>query len=289
MRRSLIAFAIAMVTSLAATPPASADSIDDNIDDLEGDDSYKVRVSAAVALSKTPDDRAVIALSRALRSDRDAAVRRAAALALKKVVIASTRKKVAADALDALRGAAKDKDKRVRKAAEKTLDALESILATKAPKVFVNVDAPTDKTKKAGSDAVSALARVVRAEVTRASKKAYAVEWPGDLPTGDELDQYGTQAFLIAASVSKLTMTTRNGRVEIACTVEIRVGPWAGSDGKERWAAGQTGKATGSGKATTGTSSRAQATGVVDCVSAVGEQLTSDKVVPFIKGLASSN
>ena len=285
MRRSLIAFAIAMVTSLAATPPASADSLDDNIDDLEGDDSYKVRVSAAVALSKTPDDRAVIALSRALRSDRDASVRRAAALALKKVVTAQTRKKVQADALAALRGAAKDKDKKVRKAAEKTLDALEGILAAKMPKVFINVDLPTDKTKKAGSDAISALARVVRAEVTRAAK-SYAVEWPGDLPTGDELDQYGTQAFLVAASVSKLTMTSKNGRIEVACTVEIRVGPWAGSDGKERWSAGQTGKATGSGKATTGTSSRARATGVVDCVSAVGEQLTSDKVIPFIKGLA---
>jgi HEAT repeat protein len=287
MRRSLIALAIAMVTSLAAAPPALADAVEDNIDELEGDGSYKVRVAAAVALAKTPDDRAVLALSRALRGDRDAAVRRAAALALKKVVTASTRKKVAADALAALRGAAKDKDKKVRKAAEKTLDALEAILATKAPKVFVNIDPPVDRTKKAGADAVSALARAVRAEVTRGSKE-YAVEWPGDLPTGDELDQYGTQAFIVAASVSKLTMTTRNGRVEIACTIEIRVGPWTGSDGKEKWSAGQTGKATGSGKATTGTSTRAQSTGVVDCVSAVAEQLTSDKVVPFIKGLASS-
>lgn len=287
MRRSLIAFAIAMVTSLAAIPAARADAVDDNIADLEADSSYKVRVSAAVALSKTPGDRAVVALAKAVRKDRDAAVRRAAALALKKIVTASTGKKAQVAALDALRGAAKDKDKKVRKAAEKALDALEALLATKAPKIFVNIDKPVDKTKKAGADAVSELAKVVRAEVTRASKE-YAVEWPGDLPTGDELDQYGTKAFIVAASVSKLTMTTKGGRVEVACTIEIRVAPWTGSDGKERWAAGQTGKATGSGKATTGTSARAQAVGVVDCIGAVGEQLTSDKVVPFIKGLAAS-
>jgi len=288
MRRCLIALAIALVTSLAGVTPVSADAIADNVEDLEGAEGYKVRVSAAVALSKSTDDRAVAALARALRDDRDAAVRRVAALALKKIVSVSTGQKARTAALDALRAARKDKDKKVRKAAEKALDALESILATKKPRVFVNVDAPTDKTKKAGGDAVSELGRVVRAQVTRSSKE-YAVEWPGTLPTGDELERHGTRAFIVAASVSKLTMKKAGGRVEVACSVEIRVAPWNGSDGKERWTAGQTGKATGSGKATTGTSDRAIAMGVVDCVGAVGEQLTADKVVPFIKGLASSN
>jgi hypothetical protein len=286
MRRRLIALAIAMVTSLASLP-VWADAVDDNIADLQGEGSYKVRVAAAVALAKTPEDRAVLALAKALRNDRDASVRRAAALALKKIVTAQTSKKAQTAALDALRAASKDKDKKVRKAAEKTLGSLEELLATKAPKYFINVDLPVDKTKKAGKDAVSELAKVVRAEVMRASKD-YAVDWPGDLPTGDELDQYGTKAIIVAASVSKVTMTTKNGRVEVACSVEIRVAPWTGSDGKERWAAGQTGKATGSGKATTGTSARAQAVGIVDCVGAVGEQLTSSKVIPFIKGLAAS-
>ena len=287
MRRRLVALAIATMVSLAAAP-AWADAIADNIADLAGDDSYKVRVSAAVALAKTPDDRAVIALARALRKDRDKAVRRAAALALKKIVSAQTGKKAQKAALAALRAAGKDRDKKVRKAAEDTLDDLEAILTTRAPAIFVNIDRPVDKTRKAGGDAVSELAKVVRAQVTRASK-AYAVDWPGDLPTGDELERAGTRAFLVAASVSKLTMTKKGGRVEVACTIEIRVGPWAGSDGKERWSAGQTGKATGSGKAITGTSDRAMAIGVVDCVGAVAEQLTSDKVIPFIKGLASSN
>jgi hypothetical protein len=288
MRRSLIALAIAMATSFAVPPPARADAIDDNVVELFDGKSYKVRVAAAVALAKTPDNRAVIALAGALRDDRDPAVRRAAALALRKVVTASTSRKAQTEALDALRAAGRDKDKKVRKAAERTLEDLEAILATKAPKVFVNIDAPVDKTKKAGRSAVAELARVVRAQVSRASKE-YAVEWPGDLPTGDELERLGTRAIIVAASVSKLTMTKKGGRTEIACSIEIRVGPWAGSDGKERWAAGQTGKATGSAKATTGTSDRQVSVGVTDCVVAVGEQLTSDKVVPFIKSLASSN
>jgi hypothetical protein len=66
----------------------------------------------------------------------------------------------------------------------------------------------------------------------------------------------------------------------------MRISPWEGTDGEERWVANQTGKATGSGKAMTGSSDSQIANGMVDCVAAVGEQLTADKVVPFIKGLA---
>jgi hypothetical protein len=285
--RGLVAAAI-LAVSIAAPAPATADAIADRVDELEGGAGYKVRVAAALALSKSTDQRAVEALATAVRKDPDAAVRRVSALALKKVVTANTRKSTRALAIGALEhAAASDKDKKVRKAAARALAALETLLRANAPAVFVRVTQSTDKTKKAPDRAVSELDKVVRAEVVRASKD-YAVDWPDGLPTGDELSQLGTRAFIVTATVAKLKIDKTGGRAEIACTIEIRVAPWAGTDGEERWVANQTGKATGNGKATTASHDKAVAGGVVDCVGAVGEQLTSDQIVPFIRRLASS-
>lgn len=279
---------IAAIALLVGTPvPVRADAIQDQIEELEEGSTYKVRLAAATALSKTSDDRAVLALSNAVKKDKDAAVRRVAALALKKIITTSTRSKIRKQARQALVYARDhDKDKKVRKAARKAIDAIDALDTSAAPRVFVNIPKVRDRSKKAGN-ATGMLEKVVRAEITRASKD-YQIEWPGELPTSSELEQYGTQAFIVAAAVSKVTIDKKPGRTEVVCTVEIQVAPWSGTDVGEKWVAEKNAKATGSGKATTGTSEKSIAGGVVDCVGAVGEQLTSDKVVPFIKKLASS-
>lgn len=280
---------LAVLCALLAAPAgARADAIADSVATLHGSGGYKLRLQAALTLAKSTDDRAILALIRALDRDSEPAVRRVAALALQKNVSARTRKNVREAALDGLRDALRDKDKKVRAAAKQALTTLESMFAVKAPRVFVTIEASKDRTRKAGSRAVSELDKAVRSRVARASKD-YALEWPdGVLPTGEELEKHGTRAFIVTSAVAKVTIGKRGGRAEVACTVEIRVAPWGGTDGDERWIADQTGNATGSGKATTGTSSTAIAGGVVDCVAAVGEQLTDDKIVPFIRRLASS-
>lgn len=287
MGRGLVARGLfAGVLALATPRLATADKIDEQVETLEGRGGYKARLAAALALSKATDDRAVIALAAALGNDRESSVRKVAALALKQMVTGATGSGARSKAVAALeRASAKDKDKKVRAAAARALTTIQELLASKAPRVFVNIDQPKDKTKKAPSRAVSELDKAVRAEVKRASKD-YSVDWPGSLPTAAELDRLGTRAFIVAASVAKLTIAKNGKKAEVSCTVEVRVAPWEGTDGEERWVANQTGKATGSGKASTGSSDAQIANGMVDCVAAVGEQLTADKVVPFIKGLA---
>ena len=286
-----IARALAALVMLAAlfarALPARADSVDDNVADLQRGGSYKLRIAAAAALAKSSDDRAVKALAKALADDRDAQVRKVAALALRRSVTARTGKSARRAALAALEGAARDKDKKVRAAAADTLESLEAILSAKSPKVFVKIERPKDRSRKAKA-ATPELEKAVRSEVSRASKD-YTTDWAGGLPTGRELEQLGTRAFVVDAAVAKVSIAQKNGRAEVTCSIEIRVAPWSGSDGQERWVANQTGKATGSGKATTGTNQRAIDSGIVDCVAAVGEQLTSDQIVPFIRRLASSN
>jgi len=288
MRRE-VARAIAVLVTIAGVAivrPAHADSVADNIAELSGGDSYKLRIAAAAALASTSDDRAVKALATALRIDKDPQVRKVAAVALKKSVTARTGKSARSAAIEALKVGSRDKDTKVRTASRDALDTLQVAFSGRAPKVFVKIEPVKDKTRKAKA-ATPELAKAVRGEVTRASRD-YAVDWTGTLPTGRELEQLGTRAFVVDAAVSKVSIAQANGRTEITCSIEIRVSPWGGSDGEERWVANQTGKATGSGKATTGNNPRAIDGGIVDCVAAVGEQLTSDQVVPFIRRLASS-
>lgn len=287
MRRGIAALVV--LCALLAAPAASrADAIADSVADLQGSGGYKLRLQAALVLAKSTDDRAILALVRALDRDREPAVRRVAALALQKNITARTRKNVRDAALDGLRDALQDRDKKVRAAAKQALATLDAMFSVKAPRVFITIESPRDRTRKAPSRAVTELDKAVRARVARASKD-YALEWPdGALPTGEELEKYGTRAFAVSSAVAKVTISKRAGRAEVACTVEIRVAPWGGTDGDERWVADQTGNASGSGKATTGTTDAAIAGGVVDCVAAVAEQLTDDKIVPFIRRLASS-
>jgi hypothetical protein len=288
MRRGVVALAITVAVVLGAPARAHADAVQDQIDQLDAGDGYKVRLAAALSLAKISDDRAVFALARALLDDPEKSVRRVCALALKKAVTARTGKKARVEAMNALRDAKKDRDKKVKKAATKTLAALDALFTVKAPRVFVNVDPAKDKTKKAPAQAVTALGKVVRSEVVRGSKD-FAVDWPGDLPTATELTQQGTTAFIVNASVTKVTIATSGRKSTIGCSIEIRVAPWGGTDGEERWVANQTAKSTGSAKATTGSSDKEIAGGVIDCVTAVAEQLTGDQVVPFIRRVTSEN
>lgn len=281
--RRVVALAVVLL-ALMPSPIARADAIDTSVATLTSG-SVKVRLSAAAALSGYPDDRSVIALAQALRTDKDASVRRAAALALAKVVTRKTGKPARTKAMDALKAASAkktEKDKKVRATAAKIHKALTKALAApKGPPVFVNVDPSADTTKRAPARAVTELDKSVKAMVTKAS---YSVEWPEDaLPTGKELRKHGTTAFVLGASVTKLDFAKKGARVTVSCAVEVKVSPWSGSDGGERWVSGETAKASGSGSAESGSSSSSMAGGAVDCVKAVAERVVGDKIAPHIK------
>jgi len=271
---------------------AAADTVESAVHQL-GDGGYKVRLAAALSLSKSHDPRAVIALAGALRDDENATIRRVAALALEKMVDARTAVDARELALGALETAAqKDIDQKVRDTAAHVLKAL-SELRTKRkptsgskPEVFVNVDGTQDQSKQLPSGAGDRLTKIVK---SRIEGKGYATTWPnGGLPSSAELSSSRSRAFIVAPAVKKIEVSKQGGQTQIACTLVVRVAPWTGKDGGEHWEANRAASASGSAKATTGLRDRDIENGKRDCLEAVADDVTSRQIVPFIAHLAAS-
>ncbi|MDB4959930.1 MAG: hypothetical protein JWO36_7499 [Myxococcales bacterium] len=290
MSRALAVCTACLLALCART--AAADKIDRSVTQLH-DSSYKVRLAAALALSKSKDARAVFALADALDGDDNPTIRRVSALALGKVVDASTApdaRELAFDALD--KAAGSDGDTTVRDTATKTLKALAALrrvrpaaVKSDKPEVFINIDSTTDPTNLAPTGAGDRVTKIVKQSI---DKTGYATSWPGGLPTSAELSTNKSRAFIIASTVKKIEITKTSGKTQIACTVAIRVAPWTGVDGGEKWESNKSASASGSAKAMTGNTDREIASGTRDCLEAVAEDVTSRQVVPFLKRLAQA-
>jgi hypothetical protein len=276
---------------LVCARTAEADTVDTNIRQLSSDAGYKVRLAAALGLSKSKDARAVIAVADALAHDDDATIRRVSALALEKMIDARTpddARELALTALD--QAAARDADAKVRATATSTLRTLGAFRrkgTTKGgkPNVFVNVDPTTDQSRKLPTGSGERVTKIVKKSV---ESTGYATTWPGGLPTSAELTASRSQGFIVASTVKRIDIVKAGARTQIACTVAIRVAPWSGRDGGERWEADKAASASGSAKATTGSRDRDIQSGVRDCIEAVAEDVTARQVVPFLKRLASA-
>jgi hypothetical protein len=269
---------------------ASADTVDTGVRQLARGNAYKVRLAAALSLSKSKEPRAVIALAGALRNDEEPTIRRVSVLALEKMIDARTAEDAKELGLAALENAvANDGDVKVRENATRALKSLAGLRRKKVksngPAVFVNIDNTTDQSNKLPTGGSARLTRIVKTNVERTG---YATSWPGGLPTSADLTSRGSRAFIVASTVKQVDITKTGGQMQIACTVVLRVAPWNGTDGGERWEANRAASATGSAKATTGSRPGDIQSGVRDCVEAVAEDVTSRQVVPFLKRLAQA-
>lgn len=294
MRVTLTGMRRALVVLVLCAGIASADTIDQNVKEL-GSGGYKMRLAAALALSKSKDPRAVIALADALMSDADPTIRRVSAISLEKMVDERTADDAKTLALDAIeRAAKKDRDDKVKATAAAAMRSLSGLRTTKAqkasggggskPEVFVTIEA-SDQSKQAPADAPARLTKIVKAGV---EKTGYATSWPGGLPTEAELSSNRSRAFIVASTVKKVEVQRTARNATIACTVSIRIAPWSGKDGGEKWEANKAASAQGSAKAQTGVSQREIDAGVRDCLEAVAEDVTGRQVVPFLKRLAQA-
>lgn len=273
--------------------PAAADTVDRNAIRLATGNTYRVRLAAALALSRRSDGRAVLALSTALNNDRQPAIRRVSALALSKIVNSRTpedERDVALGALD--KAIAADEDPRVRDTAKKALRALSGLrrIAKRAPRagrrdVFVTIDATTDQSKRAPSGASERVTKVVKKGIERTG---YSTSWPGGVPTSKQLITANSRAFIIASTVKHIGTASLGRQTQIACTVAIRVAPWDGRDGGEKWEASRAASALGSATAVTGNTDREIAGGVTACLETVSADVTARQVLPFLDRLATT-
>jgi hypothetical protein len=292
-----VAIIAACLCFVFAMRVASADAVDTSVRQLgNAKTSYKVRLAAALSLSKSKDARAVIALARALREDSEATIRRVSALALEKMIDSRTAEDARELGLDALAAAAKgDTDKKVRDTADKANKSLAALRKTKKKSkgtssngvaVFVNIDKPVDQTKKLDTANSGRVMSIVKKNV---DGTGYSTSWPsGGLPSESDLDSNSTRGFIVASTVKKIDISKVNGGTQIACTLAVRIAPWAGKDGGEKWEANKAASASGSAKAMTGNRDKDVAGGIRDCLEAVAEDITSRQVVPFLKRVASA-
>lgn len=276
---------------------AHADSIDNSTRELAANKPTKVRTAAVLTLGKSKDPRAVIAISSTVTNDKEATIRRIAALALQTMIDAKTADDARSLAFSALeRASSIDKDAKVRETAANVLTKLAPYKKTKStpavasassktPTVFVNIDKAIDQSKKAPQDAPDRVSKIVRKGIERTG---YSTSWPGGLPTSKDLATNKSQGYIVASTVKKIEVTKGGKQTTIACTVAIRVAPWGGKDGGEKWEANRAASASGSAKAMTGNSPNEVTSGMRDCLEAVAEDVTNRQVVPFLKRLAQA-
>jgi hypothetical protein len=290
MRRGSVAVILAVVF---ASSVARADDIDRQGRELIHGEPYKVRVSAALWLSKRPasDGRAVSMLANAVRNDRERTVRQLAAAALGRMVDAETPSAALARAEAALEGAVKfDPDRRVRRVAKDALKALRAITPLTEPELgsgdglgglFVHVGPATDPTRALPPGGAVQLESSVRHALERGQLHGKISKSNSELPSGRTLRAARQRGFYLGAAVSEVAIRKKGRAIELRCKLMLRVTAWSGADEGERLMASQSAAVTGSGVVVA--SERTKADAVVQCVTAVGEEVTFRQVVPFLK------
>jgi hypothetical protein len=265
--------------TLSAVPIAAADDVDRQVRQLAGSDRFKVRLSAAVSLSKARDPRAVRALARALREESAATIRRVAVAGLGELLRRPLPASAARVGLAALAAAAtRDRDAKVRSSAARARRLIERRRRPRSRSrgtVFLAVGTPNDPRRMAP--------RGVPREIESALTQTIRRRAP-DYEVGPARLAGGDRSYFVAATVRDVAVRRRGSQTEVRCQVAVRVAPYR--DGRERLVAGQSASAEGTGRVLGGSSRRAVADAKRQCVVAVVEQVTERQVLPFVRRVA---
>jgi hypothetical protein len=283
LRAATIAVMLVVVTRAT---PARADNVDELARQLEDDDSDKVRLSAALNLTKLGNARAILPLASALERDGDKSVRGAAAVGLGKLVTDKTEPRVKAKAIAALSRAKESDDSEFVKAqaarALKAIGATETVTATPGGAIYVNIGPMSSKTGDVASDPKLKALMVKIATRTMAKVASnMATTWPGGgAPTKAMLDAKSTQGFYVDGTLNDLKVKESRSSTTVSCKINMLLASYPDKSIFGLLSGGASVQASGS------------ATDIAlareDCVSAVVEDLIAKKIVPTITTKASS-
>jgi hypothetical protein len=283
LRAATIAVMLIVVTRATA---AHADNVDELVRQLENDDSDKVRLSAALNLTKLGNARAILPLASALERDGDKSVRGAAAVGLGKLVTERTEPRIKTKAVAALSRAKDGDDSEFVKAqaarALKAIGATESVTPTPGGAIYVNIGPMSSKT---GDAAVDPKLKAVMVKIaTRTMAKVasnMATTWPGGgAPTKAMLDSRSTQGFYVDGTLNDLKVKESRSSATVSCKISMLLASYPDKSVFGFLSGGASVQASGS------------ATDIAlareDCVSAVVEDLIAKKIVPTITTKAGS-
>ncbi len=279
-----VATITAVLVILFHAAPVHADNVSELIKQLD-DDSDKVRLAAAVNLTKLGDQKAILPLVKVLGNDGSADVRSAAAIGVAKLVDASTKPGIKNLVISALKKAeANDGSSLVKSQASKALTALGAGGGgggTPPPTsgkngIYVNIGPMSSKTGDAAADAKMRPAMVkVSTQTLGKVASSMATSWSGGIPTSAQLNQKGFQGFYVDGTLNELKVSTAGSSSTVSCKISMLLASFPDKS--------VFGFLNGGAKVQGGSSARDVALSSDDCVSAVVESLIATKIVPTIK------
>jgi hypothetical protein len=273
----------ALLVVLLRSAPVRADNVDELIRQLENDDSDKVRLSAALNLTKLGDQRAILALAKAIGSDGDKSVRSAAAVGLGALVTDKTRPNIKNLAVAALkRAAASDDSDFVKAQADKALKAIGvtpgaqvQLPPTVGNAIYVNIGPMSSKTGDAGADGkLKALMVKVASKTMARVASNMSTTWPGGAPTKAMLDAKSTVGFYVDGTLNELKAKESGRTTTVSCKINMLLASYPDKS--------IFGLLTGGASVQASGSASELALAREDCVSAVVEDLIAKKIVPTI-------
>ncbi len=262
--------------------PARADNVDTLIGQLE-DSSDKVRLSAALNLTKLGDPKAILGLIKRLdaKNEDSKNVRSAAAVGLGTLVSDKVKGSQRELAIKALRNAqANDPSEFVKVQSEKALEKIgasgSSVSTGTGGSIYVNVGPMSSKT--GGSNDAKFRGMMVSVATKTLGKVAPNMQqtWPGgSAPSKPQLQAKGFQGFYVDGTLNEVKIEKSGNTATISCKVSMLLASFPDKS--------VFGFLNGGAKVQGSTSQRDIDLGSEDCVSAVVEDLIAKKIVPTIK------
>jgi hypothetical protein len=279
----VVTITVALLILLRAAP-VHADNVSELIKQLD-DESDKIRLAAAVNLTKLGDQKAILPLVKVLGNDSSADVRSAAAIAVAKLVDSSTKPGIKNLVINALKKAeSNDASSLVKSQATKSLAVLGAGGGgggTPPPTsgkngIYVNVGPMSSKTGDAAADAKMRPAMVkVSTQTLGKVASSMTTTWSGGVPTSAQLNQKGFQGFYVDGTLNELKVTTAGSSTTVSCKISMLLASFPDKS--------VFGFLNGGAKVQGGSSAKDIALSSDDCVSAVVESLIATKIVPTIK------
>lgn len=285
----LFQLAVIALLLVVRVAPAHADNVDELIKQLESD-SDKIRLSAALNLTKLGDPKAILPLAKALGNDSDKNVRGAAAVGLGKLVNSNTRSAVKNLAINSLKkAAANDESSFVKTQADKALAALGQDAGGGTGNgggggsgnggggaIYVNIGPMSSKTGNAAADPrLRALMVKVATSTMNKTASTMATSFPGGgVPTKNQLAAKGFQGFYVDGTLNEVKVTTSGSTATVSCKISMLLASFPDKS--------VFGFLNGGAKVQGSASQRDIDLASEDCVSAVVEDLIAKKIIPTI-------
>jgi hypothetical protein len=268
--------------------PAFADNVDALVQQLGNDDSDKVRLSAALNLTKLNTERAILPMAKALLADSDKNVRSACAVGLSKIVTARTSSSLRNIAVANLKkAAAEDESDFVKAQAQKALAAIGGGGGTVTPQpgggggIYVNIGPMSSKTGSGDDPKLRDLMRKTASKTMGKVAGDMAITWPGGDPKKADLDKKGVSGFYVDGTLNELAVKQASASsATVSCKISMLL---ASFPDKSVFGFLNGGASVQSSGRTTDLALARE-----DCVSAVVEDLIAKKIVPTIKAKAGN-